>query len=117
MKFTIVTPSFRNSDWLKLCIPSVADQGVTHEHIVQDAGSDDGALEWLPQETRVRAFVEKDRGMYDAVNRGFRRGDGDVYAYLNCDEQYLPGALAAVERFFTDHPEADIAIADIVVTD
>lgn len=117
MKFTIVTPSFRNSDWLKLCIPSIADQGVTHEHIVQDAGSDDGTLEWLPHDPRVRAFVEKDRGMYDAVNRGFRRRDGDVYAYLNCDEQYLPGALGAVERFFTDHPEADIAIADIVVTD
>src|SRR3954468_9321875 len=92
MKFTIVTPSFRNSEWLKLCIPSVADQGVAHEHIVQDAGSDDGTLEWLPQDTRVAAFVEKDRGMYDAVNRGYRRGTGDIFAYLNCDEQYLPGA-------------------------
>jgi glycosyltransferase involved in cell wall biosynthesis len=117
MKFTIATPSFRNSEWLKLCIPSVADQGVEHEHIVQDAGSDDGTLDWLPQDKRVAAHVEKDRGMYDAVNRAFRRGNGDVFAYLNCDEQYLPGALGAVERFFTDHPEADVAIADIVVTD
>lgn len=117
MKFTIVTPSFRNSEWLKLCIASVADQGVEHEHIVQDAGSDDGTLEWLPQDPRVQAFVEKDRGMYDAVNRGFRRGTGDIFAYLNCDEQYLPGALAGVERFFAEHPRIDVAVADIVVTD
>ena len=41
MKFSIVTPSFRNSDWLKLCVASVADQaGADVEHIVQDAQSD-----------------------------------------------------------------------------
>ena len=74
--FSIVTPSFRNSKWLKLCIASVADQdGVTLEHIVQDAGSDDGTLDWLPQDQRVQVYVEKDNGMYDAVNRGFRRFD------------------------------------------
>jgi len=42
MQFSIITPSFRNSKWLQLCIPSVADQDVELEHIVQDAGSDDG---------------------------------------------------------------------------
>ena len=74
MKFSIVTPSFRNSEWLRLCIASVADQaGLAHEHLVQDAGSDDGTLDWLPQEPRVTAYVEKDQGMYDAVNRGYRR--------------------------------------------
>src|SRR5690348_16281526 len=97
MTFSIITPSFRNSDWLKLCIASVADQGVTAEHIVQDAGSDDGTQEWLLKDARVRAFAEKDGGMYDAVNRGLRRATGEILAYLNCDEQYLPGALSTVE--------------------
>src|ERR1043166_6286656 len=73
MSFSIVTPSYRNSGWLKLCVASVADQGVQLEHIVQDAGSDDGTLDWLPHDPRVRAFVEKDQGMYDAVNRGLKR--------------------------------------------
>src|SRR5579864_8457246 len=101
MNFSIVTPSFRSSRWLKLCIASVADQaGVEFEHIVQDAGSDDGTLEWLPHDTRVRAYVEKDSGMYDAINRGYRRAKGDLLAYLNCDEQYLPGALQKVRDFF-----------------
>ena len=118
VQFSIITPSFRNSDWLKLCIASVADQqDVTLEHIVQDAGSDDGTLDWLPQDARVRAFVEKDSGMYDAVNRGYRRAQGDILAYLNCDEQYLPGALRSVREFFERRPEVDVALAGTVVVD
>src|ERR1700722_12182525 len=108
MRFSVVTPSFKQSQWLKLCVASVADQGVEHEHIVQDAGSDDGTLDWLPHDARVKAFIERDRGMYDAVNRGLRRAQGDILSYLNCDEQYLPGALPAVEKFFADHPHVDV---------
>jgi glycosyltransferase involved in cell wall biosynthesis len=118
MRFSIVTPSFRGSAWLKLCIASVADQqGVQHEHIVQDSCSDDGTLDWLPHDPRVTAYIEKDEGMYDAINRGFRRATGDFLAYLNCDEQLLPGALAAVAEFFTQHPEVEVVVADTVVVD
>lgn len=117
MRVSIVTPSFRNSDWLKLCIASVADQGGDVEHLVQDGGSDDGTLDWLPHDSRVRAFVEKDAGMYDAINRGLRRASGDILGYLNCDEQYLPGALDAVREFFAAHPEVDMVFGDVVVVD
>ena len=118
MKFSIVTPSFRNSQWLKLCIASVADQsGVECEHIVQDACSDDGTWDWLPHDRRVKAFIEKDGGMYDAINRGYRRTTGDILAYLNCDEQYLPGALSAVRDFFERHPQIEVALAGTIVTD
>jgi glycosyltransferase involved in cell wall biosynthesis len=118
MKFSIITPSFRNSKWLKLCIASVADQqGVELEHIVQDSCSDDGTQDWLPRDTRVKAFIEKDGGMYDAVNRGYRRANGDILAYLNCDEQYLPGALKAVADFFEANPKVEVALAGSIVTD
>ncbi len=118
MKFSIITPSFRNSNWLRLCIASVADQqGVEHEHIVQDACSDDGTQEWLPHDTRVQAFIEKDNGMYDAVNRGWRRSTGEIVSYLNCDEQYLPGTLQAVQNFFTSHPKVDVLLPDTIVVD
>lgn len=115
MRFSVVTPSFRGSDWLKLCVASVADQGVDVEHIIQDAGSDDGTLEWLVQDRRVKVFVEKDRGMYDAINRGLQRASGDILAYLNCDEQYLPGALPTVREFFERNPEVDVVFGDFVV--
>lgn len=115
VQFSIITPSFRNSNWLKLCIASVADQEVELEHIVQDACSDDGTQEWLQRDRRVKAFIEKDGGMYDAVNRGFQRAQGEILAYLNCDEQYLPGALQEVWNYFQKHPEAEIVFADTVV--
>jgi glycosyltransferase involved in cell wall biosynthesis len=118
MKFSIITPSFRNSAWLNLCIASVADQeGVEVEHIVQDSCSDDGTQDWLPKDPRVRAFIEKDAGMYDAVNRGYRRATGDILAYLNCDEQYLPGALKMVEEYFLQHPQTDVLLAGSVIVD
>ena len=118
MKFSIITPSFRSSGWLKLCIASVADQQeVEFEHIVQDSCSDDGTQDWLPHDPRVKAFVEKDTGMYDAVNRGYRRATGDILAYLNCDEQYLPGALKAVREFFEANPDVEVLLAGTIVTD
>lgn len=118
MRFSIITPSFRNSDWLRLCIASVADQeGVEVEHIVQDAGSNDGTLDWLPHDQRVQAHVEQDAGMYDAINRGLRRARGDVCAYLNCDEQYLPGALERAGRFFEEQPAIDVLFGDALVVD
>ena len=118
MKFSIITPSFRQSRWLQLCIASVADQKeVELEHIVQDACSDDGTLEWLPRDQRVQAFIEKDGGMYDAVNRGFKRAQGDILAYLNCDEQYLPGGLKEVHEFFETHPSIEVALAGTIVVD
>lgn len=118
MNFSIVTPSFRNSNWLRLCIASVADQqGASFEHIVQDSCSDDGTQDWLPQDRRVKAIIEKDRGMYDAVNRGYRRAQGEILAYLNCDEQYFPGALEAVYAFFGANPRLDVVLTDTVVVD
>lgn len=118
LRFSIITPSFCSGRWLKLCIASVADQeGVEFEHIVQDSCSDDETRDWLATDPRVTAVIEKDTGMYDAVNRGFRRATGDILAYLNCDEQYLPGALKKVADYFKIHPEVDVLLADTIVVD
>lgn len=117
MQFSIITPSHRQSHWLKLCIASVADQNANVEQIVQDAGSDDGTLEWLLKDPRVKAFVEKDAGMYDAINRGLRRASGEILAYLNCDEQLLPGSLELIADFFAKHPRADMIFGDVIMVD
>ena len=117
-RISIVTPSYRPGPWLKLCIASVADQqGVEVEHIVQDSCSDDGTQDWLPADPRVRAFIEKDGGMYDAINRGLRRASGGILAYLNSDEQYLPGALTRVAEFLAARPEIDVLFGDALLVD
>lgn len=114
---SIITASYEHSSWLKLCVASVADQGVELEHIVQDAGSRDGTLDWLPQDPRVRAFVEPDFGMYDALNRGLRRATGEICGCLNCDEQYLPDALKSVGQFFAMHPDVDVVLGHVIMVD
>jgi glycosyltransferase involved in cell wall biosynthesis len=118
LRFSIVTPSRNQSDWLKLNIASVADQSQPAlQHIIQDACSTDATKDWLVNDPRVEARIEADAGMYDAINRGLRRATGDVFAYLNCDEQYLPGALNKVAQFFETNPAVDILFGDIVIVD
>jgi glycosyltransferase involved in cell wall biosynthesis len=123
--FSIITPSFQQLDWLRLALASVADQeGVEVEHIIQDAGSvgvedmfrETGSSSAHPHQP-TRLFVEKDGGMYDAVNRGLRRAAGNILAYLNCDEQYLPGTLRVVTDFFARRPDVDVAFGNVVIVD
>ena len=116
LKFTIVTPSYRQLSWLKLCAASVDDQqGVEVEHLIQDAQSGPELAQWVRAHPRARLFVESDSGMYDAINRGFQKATGDIVAWLNCDEQYLPGALAQVAAFFEAHPQVEVLFGDAVL--
>lgn len=54
--------------------------------------------------------------MYDAINKGLTKATGDVCAYLNCDEQYLPGTLAWVADYFYRQPETDVLFGAAIVT-
>ena len=126
MDFTIVTPSFRQLEQLGCCIASIADQeGVTVEHIVQDGGTEGFedfakkmAERWPDRPGYRRDMIsEPDGGMYDAINRGLKRATGGICAYLNCDEQYLPGVLKLVLRRFQVSPGTDLFLGDVVVVD
>ena len=117
MFFSIVTPTFKQPEWLRLCAASVADQaGVRIEHIIQDGGDGEG-LEWLESYAVARLFVEPDRGMYDALTKGISKANGDIIGHLNSDEQYLPGALELVHRFFTENPEMEVVFSDAILID
>src|SRR2546428_5302966 len=113
---SVITPSFNMLGYLRRSYASVADQvGVTHEHLVMDGGSTDGTPTWLTAHPDIARVVERDAGMYDAVNKGFRRARGELVSHLNCDEQYLPGALAFVRGYFSRHPEVDLLFGDALV--
>jgi hypothetical protein len=126
MDFTIVTPSFRQLEQLGCCIASIADQeGVSVEHIVQDGGTDGFedfakriAERWPNRPGYRRIMVsEPDGGMYDAINKGLKKASGGIFAYLNCDEQYLPGVLKMVRRRFQVSPGTELFLGDVVVID
>lgn len=124
MDFTIVTPNYRQLDFLACCIASVADQeDVSIEHIVQDAGTEDFAAfaermkrRWPDRPHYRRVMIsEPDRGMYDAINKGLMQGTGKICAYLNSDEQYLPGALKEVRTTLGKNPWAEIVYGGFLV--
>ena len=127
MKFSIITPSFNQLGCLKRCVASVADQqGVDVEHIVMDGGSTDGTVEFLEEhlanssELKANGYSfsyisEKDDGMYDALNKGFSRASGELFAWLNCDEQYLPGTLQKVVDFYATNPSVDILFGGMLM--
>ncbi|MFA7160641.1 MAG: glycosyltransferase family 2 protein [Kiritimatiellia bacterium] len=117
MEISVITPSLNMLPYLKCCAASLADQqGVHAEHIVVDGGSTDGTVDWLSAMPEILSMSEKDHGMYDAVNKGLRLAKGEILAYLNCDEQYLPGTLAFVRDFFSGNPGVDILSGDVLVT-
>jgi glycosyltransferase involved in cell wall biosynthesis len=117
-QFSIVTPSFLQPQYLRLCSASILDQGgVTVEHIVQEGGGIGGLDGWCPSDPRVHLYVETDSGMYDAVNRGFSKARGLILGHLNADEQYLPGVLSTVWQVFEDNPDLDVIFGDVVLLD
>lgn len=118
MKFSVATPTMNALGHLRRCVGSVrGQQGVECEHLIQDAKSTDGTQEWLEGLGDVRWQSERDEGMYDAIERAWSRASGDVLSWLNSDEQYLPGALAAVQQVFMANSDVDVVWGDVVVVD
>lgn len=107
--FTIVTPSYNYGRYIKDCIESVLNQeDVTYEHIIQDSCSTDETHDVLKEYPHLKVFVEKDSGMTEGINRGFRKARGKWVMWLNADDVLKPGALSAVKEFAAQHPEADV---------
>lgn len=117
-RFSIVTPCFNSMPVLRRCVGSVRGQkDIALEHLVQDGGSKDDTAAWARGQAGLDVVSEKDAGMYDAINKGWARARGEIFSWLNCDEQYLPGALARVDRAFREHPDADVVHGDFIVVD
>ena len=55
--------------------------------------------------------------MYDGINKGLLKASGDILAYINCDEQYLPGSLASILTFFQEHPDIEVVFGHAVAVD
>ncbi len=108
-RFSIITPSLNQGSYLADTIRSVAAQGRGDvEHIVIDGGSTDDTVAVLEAHDHLLSYWQSapDGGQPMAINTGLRRARGEIVAFLNSDDVYLPGALDAVARLADREPDA-----------
>ncbi len=117
MKISVVTVCFNSARTLADTIESVSGQTHTEtEHIVVDGASTDGTVEMLHQHqgSLARVVSEPDRGIYDAMNKGFALATGEVIGTLNSDDTFAgPTVLERIAREFED-PAVDACYGDLI---
>lgn len=108
-----MTPSFNQGEFIEETIRSVLLQGYPNlEYVIMDGGSSDCSQEIIRKyEPWLKYWISaKDRGQSDAINRGFEICDGSIGTWLNSDDVFLPGSLAAIaELWFSQTNVAIIA--------
>jgi len=117
-KISIVTPSYNQGQFLEETILSVLNQQYSNlEYIVIDGGSADQSVDIIRRYEDKLAYwiTEKDRGQVDAINKGLAHATGDIFAFINSDDVYLPGTFAAVAKYFETHPETEWVCGDTMM--
>lgn len=120
LRISVVTPCLNDAQRLEQTLRSIHDQGFENlEHIVIDGGSTDGSAEIIRRYADRLAYwcSEPDEGHGHALWKGLRRATGDVLTWVCSNDLLLPGSLAAVARFFHEHPEARWAAGNGLVID
>ena len=114
MKISIVVPSFNQARYLPAALDSIAAQDYPDLEVrIYDGGSTDGSADVLRVHPAGYWWIsERDRGQAEAINRGLAESSGDVLAYLNSDDVYLPGALERVAGYLSSHPECLVLYGD-----
>ena len=119
-KISIISPSFNQGHLLEETILSVVNQNYPNlEYIIIDGGSTDSSVDIVRKYQKNLSYwlSEHDRGQAHAINKGIHRSTGEIVAYLNSDDIYLPGTLRTVSEFFMNHKEIDIVYGDCLIID
>lgn len=109
-KISIVTPSFNMVNYIEDTILSVISQGYPNlEYIIIDGGSKDGTVDIIKKYEKWITYwkSEPDKGMYDAIQKGFDRSSGEIMAYINSDDKYHYNAFFTAATIFSSMEDVD----------
>jgi glycosyltransferase involved in cell wall biosynthesis len=121
---SIVTPSFNQANFIGEALASVRLQNnENYEHLVIDGISTDGTVDLLLDQTnngegqKLFWISERDGGQSEALNKGFRRANGEIIGWLNSDDRYRARCFEHVVQAFEDNPDVDIIYGDYLIVD
>jgi len=114
---SLITPSLDQASYILQTIDSVLAQSYSNiEYFVIDGGSTDGTRNLLENYGKkfhqIKWLSEPDCGQATAINKGWRIANGEIFAWINADDIYLPGALNIVSEYLLQHPNVDIVYGD-----
>ena len=117
-KFSIITPSYNQGQFIERAILSVLDQDYPDfEHIVVDNCSDDNTLEILKSYPHLRWISEPDNGQSEAINKGFQMAEGEILAWLNADESYYKNTFNIIREHYIQNESVDVFYGDVDFVD
>lgn len=120
MRLSIITATYNSVRTIRDTIESMLRQSFSdYEYLIVDGYSKDGTLDVINQyipkfEGRLRYISEPDKGIYDAMNKGFKMAKGEILMLINSDDLFArPDALEMVVKQFDEHPDVDCVYANL----
>lgn len=117
---SIVTPSYNQGIFIERTINSVLSQDYQNiEYWVIDGGSSDNTIDILEKynDSRFHWLSEKDDGQTNAINKGLKLTNGQIQAFLNSDDLYLPKTISKVVNFLQENSTIDMVYGKCEFTD
>lgn len=117
-KISVITVSYNCGNTIAKTMESVLSQDYPNiEYLIIDSCSNDGTHEVIEarMNDRIRLVIEKDQGIYDAMNKGFSQATGDIIYFLNCGDYLASNSIFhEIVAEFQSNPELDVVYGDVI---